>query len=282
MIIAIFAPTGSGKSEVAISIAKKYNGVIINMDSFQIYKDMNIATAKPTQADFLKCEHLLYNIISPNKEFSVFDYKNIALKTIEDVKKENKLPILVGGTGLYLSSLYYDFKFRNINDLNLNSYSLKELQGILFVNNKEIYKQIDIANRHRLINAIKTNKVYKKEEKIKSNLDIKIISFEIERDILYEKINKRVDRMFDLGIKDEFNFLIKKYNLNEQSKSLKAIGYKELFLLDELGEEEVKNLIKRNTRRYAKRQITWLKNQYDKYQILDKNDIISSFSRIIG
>ncbi len=267
-MIAIFGPTASGKSKLAIDLANKINGEIINMDSMQIYKKLLIGTAKPTKEELLMAKHHLYDFIEPDENYSAYDYKIDALKKIEEIESDKKIPILVGGTGLYLSSLYYNFEFRKKNAELEKEYSIEEMYNKL---DDDLRKKIDKNNRHRVINAFTSNKVYDKKNRTKSDLDIKIIYTYTPRDILYNNINNRVDIMIKKGLIDEVEYLIKDVKLGRNSQSMKAIGYKEVidFLDGNLEKNEMIEILKRNTRRYAKRQITWLKNQYDTYSTFD-------------
>ncbi len=267
-MIAIFGPTASGKSRLAIDLATKYNGEIINMDSMQIYKYLDIGTAKPTKSEFKKVKHHLFDFVDPRDEYSVFDYKKAATIVIKDILSGGKLPILVGGTGLYLSSLYYEYGFRKKNEIDVSHLDTIEIYSLL---SEDLKEKVDKNNRHRVINAYLTNFVYDSNKKKKSPLDIKIIYTDMPRDILYERINKRVDIMIEEGLIEEVKSLVNNYSLSVDYKSMKAIGYKEVFhyLEGEISKDEMTELIKKNTRRYAKRQVTWARNQYDDLHIFD-------------
>ncbi len=267
-MIAVFGPTASGKSRLAIDLATKYNGEIINMDSMQIYKYLNIGTAKPSIEEFEAAPHHLFDYVDPRDEYSVYDYKRDALKVIKKIKDRGKLPILVGGTGLYLSSLYYDFEFRQKRNEDITEKSTEEIYDCL---SNELKEKIDKNNRHRIINAYLTDFVYSEKTKKRSELDISIVYTDMPRDVLYERINKRVDIMIEMGLVDEVKTLLNDYSLNENHKSMKAIGYKEVisYLKGETTFDDMVELIKRNTRRYAKRQVTWARNQYDNIHIFD-------------
>ncbi len=267
-MIAIFGPTASGKSRLAIDLALKYDGEIINMDSMQIYKYLTIGTAKPTTKEFETATHHLFDFVDPRDEYSAYEYKNDATAVIEDILYRKKLPILVGGTGLYLSSLYYEYKFRKKSKKDISTLDTLEIYSRL---SETVKEKVDKHNRHRVINAYLTDFIYDSKEKKKSALDIKIIYTDMPREILYERINKRVERMMEEGLIEEVESLIKNYSLNSEYKSMKAIGYKEVFwyLDGQIKKEEMIELIKKNTRHYAKRQVTWARNQYDDLHIFD-------------
>ncbi len=267
-MIAVFGPTASGKSKLAMDLALAYNGEIINMDSMQIYKYLNIGTAKPTKEEFETLTHHLFDFVDPRDEYSVYDYKRDALRVISDVLSRGKLPILVGGTGLYLSSLYYDYHFRTKSKEDVSTLDTLEIYSLL---SNDLKEKIDKKNRHRVINAYLTDFVYEAKEKKKSDLDITIVYTDRPREILYDRINKRVDRMIDEGLIEEVETLRTHYSLTGGEKSMKAIGYKEVlsYLKGDISKDEMIELIKKNTRRYAKRQVTWARNQYDKVTIFD-------------
>lgn len=265
-MIVIFGPTAVGKSFYSYELAQKVGGEIINMDSLQVYKEINIGTAKPSQDEFLRCPHHLFNCVEVDEDFSVYQYQKLALETIQGIESRGKVPILVGGTGLYLSSLYYDYTFRDYSDHNrFDTFSTEEMAKKLFEKDEELYQKIDPKNRHQVINAYLTGEILPKQDRVKREIDIKILSITRERSELYDRINHRVDQMFEEGLLEEFEDLRKKYNLTREHSSMKAIGYKELFDLVEGNRDlqDTKELIKKNTRHYAKRQITWIKHQYD-------------------
>lgn len=250
----LFAPTASGKSALSLAYARETGAIILNMDSMQIYEGMDVGTAKPTAEEFNCAQHELFNITTPDKPFSVYDYQVRALEIIHQYLGKRPL-ILVGGTGLYLSSLYFDYAFREV------------------VTEPTIHEDADIdwKNPHRVQRFKETGKVYKKEDRIKRDFPFKIFYLEWEREKLYERINRRVDLMVANGLVEEIEGLIHSYGLEEDSPLLKAIGYKELipYLHGESTLEEAIEILKRNTRRYAKRQITWVKHQYPEVYTID-------------
>ncbi len=260
-MIVYFGPTAVGKSNYVYDLLNRKTFDIVNMDSMQIYKDLNIGTAKPSREEFSKTTHHLFDIVDPDKNFSVYDYQKLAL----DLIRSKKEIVFVGGTGLYLNSLYYDYKFREFKNFDFNNKSNEELFLELENSYPDLVDKVDKNHRHQLINALKTGNVYSSNNKIKRDIDIKINYLSRDRKDIYDRINKRVDKMIEDGLVDEVKYVVKKYNLNREHQSMKAIGYREIlsYLNSEFSLEEAVELIKKNTRHYAKRQITWIRNQYN-------------------
>lgn len=271
-LILIGGSTGVGKTKLSLRCQDELNGYLISCDSMQIYKDMNIGTAKITTLEQKKYPHALIDIINPNQEFSVSDYVKLCRIEIEKAYKLNKIPILVGGTGLYMKSLLFPYSFSQTikNEEKREYYKLlaKE-KGNEFV--FDILKQKDpqrakclhpndVKRVIRSLEIIDTVGSFKQDE-IESEYDYKLIVLTCEREILYDRINKRVDEMFDDGLEDEVKSVIKNYNLTKDSQSMKAIGYSEFFdyFENKTTLELVKEKIKQDSRNYAKRQITWFK-----------------------
>ena len=274
MIIAIVGPTGIGKSKLALKIAKEVNGEIVNCDAFQIYKEMDIGTAKPSLEERSQVPHHLFDYVEPTTSFSVFDYQVTLRNKIEELQKRNVPIILVGGTGLYLKASLYDFSLNEekekISLTKYDSYTNEELHKELERLDFEESKKIHMNNRKRVLRAIeiclthnekKSEMIAKQEHKLL--YDVTFIGLTKNRDELYEGINQRVDIMFEMGLMKEVEYLLSKYDDN--LRSFQAIGYKEIIegKKNNLSEEEIKELIKRNSRRYAKRQYTYFENQLD-------------------
>ena len=267
-IIVIVGPTCTGKTKLSIELAKKYNGEIINADSTQIYKNNDIATAKVSLEDMEGIEHHLLSIKELSENYTVFDYQNDARNCINKIIDKGKIPILVGGTGLYIKSVLYDYKF-NLENNKKETYDQ--------YNNEELYKkllsidpktEIHPNNRKRVERALDyyfaNNKPISSKEKTNKILyDVITIGLTTDRNILYEKINERVDKMLESGLLDEAR---KIYKSGIRTKAvLTPIGYKELFPYFE-GKENLDNailLMKQNSRHYAKRQYTWFLHQMD-------------------
>lgn len=255
MIIAIVGPTGVGKTKLSISLAKKYNAIIVNADACQIYRELNIGTAKIKENEKEGIKHLLFDIKLPNEEYSVSDYQMDLRDILEKYKDRNI--IIVGGTGLYITAALYDYEFSELNVKDYRNYTNEELLAMC----KEIDNSCDIHvnNRVRLENYLNRIKKVSKEPKLL--YDVKFIGLTTNRDVLYNRINKRVDEMFNEGLIDEVKGLYKKYG--STSILSRAIGYKEVlsYLNKEINLEECSELIKKNSRHYAKRQYTWFNNK---------------------
>lgn len=262
-IIVITGPTGIGKTKLSIALAHQLNGEIMNADSMQIYKGLDIGTAKIKEDEKEGIKHHLLDIKKINENYTVYDYQKDGRKVINDILKRNKRPIIVGGTGLYIKALLYDYRFKKetINN-HYDELSKEEIYAKL----KEIDPKIniDINNRRRLIRALiryqnNQNKDNKKGNKLL--YDAIFIGLTTKRNLLYQIINKRVDKMIEDGLIDEVKSL---YNQNIKSKPIiNGIGYKELYRYfdGELTLDEAIELIKKNSRYYAKRQYTWFNNQ---------------------
>ena len=263
-IIVITGPTGVGKTKLSVSLAKKLDAEIINADSMQIYKDLNIGTAKITENEKEGIPHHLFDIKNTSEDYSIYDYQIDARNKIKDITSRNKRIIFAGGTGLYIKSALYDYKLNkeNIND-NYDNLSCEELYNELIKLDKNIV--IDKNNKRRLIRALnyykENNKSINDNKTNKLLYDVIVIGLTTSRDKLYSIINSRVDRMIDNGLIDEVKYF---YDNNVYSKPLiNGIGYKELYKYfnNEISLEESIDLIKKNSRHYAKRQYTFFNNQ---------------------
>ena len=265
MIICIVGPTGVGKTKLSVELAKLFNGEIINADSTQVYKGLNIATAKVTEEEKENIPHHLFDIKDINEDYTVFDYQKDARLKIDEIIKKGKTPILVGGTGLYIKACLYDYKFEEEKEnKDYSNYSDEELYNLLLSvdKNTNIHKN----NRKRIERALNyyysnNEPISKKEKTDKLLYDTLFIGLTTNRDNLYDRINKRVDQIVNDGLLNEAK---KIYDSNIRTKAvLTPIGYKELFPYFE-GKEELNNcldLIKQRSRRYAKRQYTWNNHQ---------------------
>lgn len=259
MIITIVGPTGVGKTRLSLELAKKYNGEIINADSTQIYKEINIGTAKIEDMEGI--HHHLINIRNLNEEYTAYDYQKEARVILEDILNRGKTPIIVGGSGLYLSALLYDYNFSEDSGVyDFDSLSDEEMHTEL----TKMGIEVDKNNRQRLIR--KYAKHINNSEPINSggqNLvyQTKIIGLTTNRDTLYDKINTRVDQMIEAGLIGEVRALFNKYPNSKQLKT--TIDYKEFipYLNKECYLEEVLVKMKQNSRNYAKRQYTWLNHK---------------------
>lgn len=274
-VIVIVGPTASGKTSVSVELAKRINGEIISADSMQIYKEMNIGTAKVTKEEMQGIKHYLIDVISPDEAFNVTKYKKMAEEAIEEILKKGKTPIIVGGTGLYINTLVNGIEFTEVGeDKNFrdemqkiaiekgSKYLHDELRKI----DSEAANIIDENNVRRVIRALEIYKVTGKtktrldeESRKEVKYDYKIYGIETPREILYDRINKRVDKMLEEGLIDEVKSLLEKYNFS--LTALQGLGYKEVkeYLDGEISYEEMVEKLKIETRRYAKRQLTWFR-----------------------
>ena len=266
-IICIVGPTGVGKTKLSIELAHYLDADILNADSTQIYKDLNIATAKIKEEEKEGIKHYLIDTKNILEDYTVFDFQKEGRSILDEHIKNNKNIIIVGGTGLYIKALLYDYQFNDLDNSNQYDDLTNEevYQKLLEVDpNTDIHKN----NRKRVIKALNyyltNNKPYsEKENKAKLLYDVTFIGLTTKRDILYDIINKRVDKMFAEGLEKEAYEIYKK---NIKTKAvLTPIGYKELFMYfdKQITKQEAIDLIKKRSRHYAKRQYTWFLNQMD-------------------
>lgn len=261
MIIAIVGPTGVGKTKLSIKLAKYYKAEIINFDAMQVYEKMDIGTAKVTKIEMDGVIHHLLSYVDIDTNYSVYDYQKEARSLINKLLKEKKNIIMVGGTGLYLKATLYDYRFnKEENTTNYDDLSIEELLNRI---SKYNYIPKDSNNKRRLVRELVK---LENNEEIDNNGDkllynAKIIGLTTDREILYDRINKRVDIMVEEGLVEEVSSLKDKFTTSKALKT--AIGYKEFipYFNSECSLEEVINKIKQNSRHYAKRQYTFFNNQ---------------------
>ncbi len=273
-VIVVCGPTASGKTALSIELAKKLNTSVISADSMYIYKGMNIGTAKPSLEEMDGVEHFMIDVVNPNDTFSVSDYKNLATKPLNQLISQNKIPIICGGTGFYINSLLYDLSYGNSGaDTKLREHYNNVLQtkGNEYLFSLLKAKDIETANKlhpndtKRVIRALEIfdltgQKKSETNDKMNSKYNFIAISINHDRDVLYQKINNRVETMFEKGLVNEVKDLLN-CGINKSAQSMQAIGYKEIidYLDNNSSLEETKELIKINSRHYAKRQITFFK-----------------------
>lgn len=278
-VIAIVGPTAVGKTRLSIEVAKKFGGEIISGDSMQVYKGMDIGTAKIKEEEMAGIPHHMIDIKSPNEDFSVADFQYYVQKYIEEISARNHIPIIVGGSGLYIQAVLQNYNFsKEKRDDALTKRLEDEMKqkGIepLFDRLKTIdpnqAEKIHPNNFRRVLRALEifektglTMTEYQKQQASSSPYESLLIGLEMDRELLYKRINQRVDGMVREGLLEEVKGLIEKGYENYQS--MKAIGYKELipYFTGEVPLETSIELLKRNSRRYAKRQYTWFKNKMD-------------------
>ncbi len=281
-LIVILGPTASGKTELGINLAKKFDGEIINADSRNIYKGMDIGTAKPKPTtnsqqptDYIVegIRHHLIDILKPNDNFSIAEYQKLANQKIEEIRKRDKIPFLVGGSSLYIDSVVYDYKIPKIPPdyklrRKLENEPLEKLISRLLKLNPDTEDNVDLKNKRRVIRALEifTKGVAKVgnlskgiPKKLKLPGNILLLGIKTEREKLYKKINQRVDEMIKRGLIKEVSKILKKYG--KGAPALSGIGYRQIVkhLEGEITKEEAIELIKRDSRRFAKRQLTWFR-----------------------
>ena len=284
-VIVITGPTASGKSGIGIELAKKLNGVVVSADSMQIYKKLDVGTAKVTETEADGIKHELIDIIDYDKNFSVSDYKDLCYDKLDEILEQGKTPIIVGGTGLYINAVVNNMEFNKFDEALENEVNVKledltngktpdEIYDLLYSMDKEAALKIGKGNGKRLIRAIKLNMLGVEKSSIDEKNDLwhknpskynfLTVFLDMPRTLLYDRINKRVDIMLKQGVLEEVKML---YPLrNEKLTAVQAIGYKEFFnyLDGESSLEECTDVLKQKSRNYAKRQITWFKKLEDK------------------
>lgn len=263
-IIVILGPTGVGKTKASVELAKKIDGEVINADSVQIYKKLNIGSSKTTKKEMDGIRHYLFDIKEPNEFYTIYDYQQDVRSLISKIEKRGKKVIIVGGTGLYIKAALYDYRLSKENKkVDLSSYTNEEIYNMIKKINVESF--VDINNRVRLERCynrlINNNNSYIGKDNLLYDVDL--IGLTTQRDNLYKIINKRVDKMFDDGLVDEVNNLKPYYKKSHVLNS--AIGYKEFipYFNNEIDLDDVKENIKKNSRHFAKRQYTFFNNQFD-------------------
>lgn len=305
-LIIITGPTASGKSDIAINIAQRFNGEVISCDSQQIYRDMNIGTNK--ELDYKGINHHMIDIIDPDYNFSVEDFSRFVNPLIHDINNKGRVPILTGGTGFYIDSVLFEMNYGKAKknpEIRKKLQKISQEKGNSYLYNK--LKEIDplTASKYhenetnRIIRSLEIyeisgqipSEVRKGEKVLNENIDpiLFFLNYK-DRSELYEKINNRVIEMIDSGLVEEFTYINNKYKLSMDSQSMSAIGYKEIypFLNNDIDKSQMIDLIQKNTRHYAKRQVTWMK-RYLRYNFaheiimdnLSKKDATDNITRII-
>lgn len=276
-VIVIAGPTASGKTALSIELAKKVNGEIISSDSMQIYKDMDIGTAKVTKEEMQGIEHYLVDFVSPDERYSVSNFKKDSENAIEEILSKGKVPIVVGGTGLYIDSLIYGIEYQEMEfDLEYRNSLMEQAEteeGL-----KSLYEQAKLIDEQAMQNIspndkkriIRVLEIFKASGKTKTEqerlsrqngvkYDFSVFAIDMERSKLYDRINRRVDMMLEDGLVDEVKALREKYN--HFPTAMQGLGYKEVveYLEGKCTYEETVEKIKQETRKYAKRQLTWFR-----------------------
>ena len=277
-IITVLGSTCTGKTELAIELQEKLPIEIISVDSAMIYKDMNIGTDKPSKETLDNIRHHLINIRTPDEDYNVADFYHNVKGIIKDIHSRNKIPLLVGGSLMYFHSLYNglsDLPSKNIEDRNiidklLDKYSLKQLHQCLKAIDEISYNRIESNDKQRIQRALEVymssgksiSKLFENRASFLNSYNVMTIKmYSSDRKIIHNKISLRIDKMFERGLIEEVKYIINKYNLSSNSKSMKIIGYRHVFeyLSHNDNKIELKNKCLYATRQLAKRQITWLK-----------------------
>lgn len=287
-VLVIAGPTATGKTALSVRLARELNTEIVSADSIQIYKKLNIGSAKPNDAEKQGIPHHLMDFLEPDSVYSVADYVKDAKEKIDEILSKGKTPIITGGTGLYISSLVDNVEFSDgeidttvrdrLND-ELKAVGIDALYERLKAIDPDSAECIHPNNTKRVIRALEiyetTGKTKKEHEKVsklkKSPYNFCLIGLNCEREILYERINKRVDIMIEKGLFDEVKSLLSS-GVSKDAQSMQGIGYKEVVMAisGEISEDECIELIKKNSRKYAKRQLTWFRRgEYSWFDCLD-------------
>lgn len=277
-IVIIAGPTGIGKTELSLKLAEMLNGEIVSADSMQIYKGMDIGTAKVSEDINKRIKHHMISFVDPKKEYSVKEYKDDAFIKINDIISRGKFPIVVGGTGFYIEALMYKPNFSNANKnekIREKYYKIHEENGGDYLHN--LLKEVDPKRALKLhpneikkiVRALevfeitgKTMSSMEQDKELNDDYEFYLFVLDMDRQQLYQRINKRIDIMLSDGLIEENKKLYQR-GLNPDYQSIKGIGYREVFqyLNGEINYDEMVDLIKKNTRHYAKRQLTWFRRE---------------------
>ena len=291
-LIVLTGPTAVGKTSLSIALAKAVDGEIISADSMQVYKYMNIGTAKITEEEKCGIPHFLIDELEPDEEFNVTIFKNKVMGYIEDIKSRGKVPIIVGGTGFYIQSVIYDINFNEYGDDSkvrkkyeamAETLGKSELHKKLALVDREYADSVSYNNVKKVVRALtffemtgeKLSEHNKRERERSSPFDFAYFVLTMDRKKLYERIDKRVDLMFDMGLVKEVKALMAK-GYDKSLVSMQGIGYKEVidYLSGKTSLEECIDIIKRDTRHFAKRQLTWFKRE-KVVTYIDKDEFVS-------
>lgn len=298
-VVVIVGPTASGKTALSIELAKKINGEIISSDSMQIYKDMNIGTAKVTKEEMQGIKHYLVDFVQPDTRYTVSDFKKDSENAIKEIISKGKNPIVVGGTGLYVNSLIYGIEYQDMDfdetyrnklmKIAETSDGLNELYKQAEQIDPEAIKKVSTNDKKRIIRILE---IYKATGKTKTqqeilsrqkgvDYDFKVFGITMERSKLYERINRRVDIMIEQGLEDEVRNVITKYS--KFPTAMQGLGYKEVveYFDKKISREEMIEKIKQESRRYAKRQLTWFRKNKETIWLDAENGLEKNINTIL-
>ena len=302
-LIVLTGPTAVGKTSLSIMLAKEIGGEIISADSMQVYKYMDIGTAKVTKEEMCGIPHFLIDELEPDEEFNVTIFKNKVMKYIEEIRNRGHVPIIVGGTGFYIQSVIYDINFSEYGDDSNVRKKYEEMAETL--GRRELHKRLskvdkdyaDSVSENNVKKVVRALSFYEmtgeklsvhntKERERTSPFDFTYFVLTMDRKKLYERIDKRVDLMFKMGLVDEIKSLMKK-GYNKSMVSMQGIGYKEVidYLNGEISMDECIDIIKRDTRHFAKRQLTWFKREkvvtyIDKEKFVTEADCLKEMLKV--
>ena len=298
-VVVILGPTATGKSRTGILLAQKTGGEIISGDSMLVYRNMNIGTAKPTEAELALVPHHLVNILPPEAEFSVVDFKARAQQLITEINQRGRLPILVGGTGLYIKALLEDYAFSTVGENAGLRRELEQLAGRegeaalvqkLAALDPQQAAQVNPHDRRRLIRALETvlgGEQVSRQAAGQPVYQAAVFGLTLERSLLYARINQRVDAMLAAGLEQETRQLLQA-GLSPTALSMRSIGYRQMaqYLAVELEHEEMAAKIKQATRNFAKRQFTWYKKMpyihwFDVEKLPDQEQIVEIMCQLL-
>lgn len=288
-VLFILGPTAVGKTDISVALAKKFNGEIISCDSVQIFKGLNIGSAKITKEEMQGVKHHLIDIKDPSETFTAYEYATAIKEKIKEISLKEKLPIVVGGTSLYVKSIILNYNFGGVG---INENLRKQLEEILKTDgvsklyemllklDGELAEKVDKNNPLRLMRAIEIASEKGEKTKAESDIDSLVFALVKERNMLYEKINLRVDLMLKNGLVKEVENL-KKQGLTKENQAMKAIGYKEVldYLDGNISYEKMVDEIKQHSRNYAKRQLTFLRGM-DNVNYVDADNKEKAFNEI--
>lgn len=298
-VVVIVGPTASGKTALSIELAKKIDGEIISSDSMQIYKDMNIGTAKVTKEEMQGIKHYLVDFVQPDTRYTVSDFKKDSENAIKEIINKRKIPIVVGGTGLYVNSLIYGIEYQDMNfdeeyrnklmQIAETTDGLNELYKKAEQIDPEAIKKISENDKKRIIRILEIYKATgktKTEQEILSrqkgvDYDFKVFGITMERSKLYERINRRVDIMIEQGLEDEVRNIMLKYS--DFPTAMQGLGYKEVveYFNKKISREEMIEKIKQESRRYAKRQLTWFRKNKETIWLDAENGLEKNINTIL-
>lgn len=291
-VLFILGPTAVGKTEISIEIAKLFHGEIISCDSVQIFRGLDIGSAKVRKEEMKGVAHHLIDIVSPNESFTAYNMTEAIKEKIKEIVGRGHLPIVVGGTSLYVKSLILNYNYGGVGvdeeyrkslQQILDSDGLEKLQKMLSAANRDVYEKIDKNNPLRVMRALEIERHKGEKKTAEKTIDALTFALVLDREKLYERINRRVDIMLQNGLVEEVKSLLNE-GVSESSQSMHAIGYKEVvsFLKGEIDYQRMVELIKQHSRNYAKRQLTFLRGMDDVnyVNVEDKNDIASMKEKI--